>query len=124
MHRRNPWLLERRRALRSAPTPAEGRLWSRLRNRRLGGLRFRRQWAVDGAILDFYCPAARLGVELDGGSHFDEGGQKRDRERDAWTDAMGIRIVRFRDADVFERLEEVLARIWDAVGAARGGRER
>lgn len=62
-------LKSRRRSLRKLQTPAERKLWAYLRNRRLNGFRFVRQYSVGWYILDFYCPKARLCVELDGSHH-------------------------------------------------------
>ena len=61
-------LYERARQLRRDMTPAETILWKHLRNRRFGGVKFRRQQPIDYYIADFFCPAARLIIELDGDS--------------------------------------------------------
>ena len=74
-------LQERARELRKAMTQAEQVLWKALRGRRMAGLRFRRQHPVGRFILDFYCPAAKLGLEVDGGIH--DGQAERDEERSA-----------------------------------------
>ena len=76
-----PPLLDYARAMRRDPTPAEGKLWHKLRNHRLGGLKFRRQMPVGPFIADFYCSSAKLVVELDGVSHMDS---PTDERRDAW----------------------------------------
>ena len=62
----NPRLKTFARRMRREPTPTEKRLWSRVRNHRLGGFKFRRQHWLGSFILDFYCPEAALVVELDG----------------------------------------------------------
>ncbi len=69
------------RALRKEPTAAERRLWEAISQRRLEGLRFRRQHPVGRFILDFYCPASKLVVKLDGGIHAEQ--VERDQERTA-----------------------------------------
>ncbi|MDQ0349323.1 endonuclease domain-containing protein [Ancylobacter vacuolatus] len=61
--------IERARRLRRDQTDVENRLWSRLRDRRLDGLKFRRQAPVDRYIVDFLCVDAKLVIELDGGQH-------------------------------------------------------
>jgi very-short-patch-repair endonuclease len=61
------------RDLRAATSLPEGLLWRCLRGRRLEGLRFRRQHPAGPYVLDFYCPALRLAVEIDGDTHGDPG---------------------------------------------------
>jgi very-short-patch-repair endonuclease len=67
-----PTTLERARSLRANQTESERRLWGELRGRRLGGWKWRRQAPIGPFIVDFYCPAARLVVELDGSQHLDQ----------------------------------------------------
>jgi very-short-patch-repair endonuclease len=62
-------LQQRAKELRQHMTPAERILWERLRDRRLAGIKFRRQHSIDACIVDFYCAAARLVIEIDGGIH-------------------------------------------------------
>ena len=66
-----PEILNRCRNLRKDDTGAEKRLWSFLRNRQLNNLKFRRQYPVEGYILDFYCHDAHLAIEVDGGGHLE-----------------------------------------------------
>lgn len=98
--------------LRNEPTPSELVLWGVLRKQQLGGLRFRRQHPVGRFILDFYCPRAKLAVELDGGVHDDQEG--RDAERTAVLESMGYRVLRFRNEEVLNGLTTVLQRIEEA----------
>ena len=70
----------RRRGRRNMP-PAEVLLWSRLRNRQVQGRKFRRQYSVGPYALGFYCPEARLAIEVDGDSHFSAEGRKHDEVR-------------------------------------------
>jgi adenine-specific DNA-methyltransferase len=102
------------RRLRRDSTDAERRLWSRLRDRCLGGLKFRRQFPVDRYILDFYCHESRLGVELDGGQHFTDEGLARDGERSRVLGAAGIRVVRSTDSEVLKQIDDVVAAILQA----------
>jgi very-short-patch-repair endonuclease len=90
-------------------TLAEARLWAGLRGRRLAGLRFRRQQIIDGFIVDFYCHAARLVIEVDGGIHRDQ--QGHDEARDRIFTSRGLRILRFTNDAVLERLDDVLTQI-------------
>lgn len=111
-----------RRLLRKNSTDAERELWGRLRARRTDR-KFRRQHAVGPYILDFYCPSARLAVELDGGHHY--GGEQavRDLARDDWLKARGIRVLRYSDVDVLLEPEAVEDSIWlalEEIELARG----
>lgn len=101
--------------LRKIATPAERILWSQLRNRTLSGYKFRRQHPIDRYILDFYCPEARLAVELDGSGHAYIGRQEKDRTREAFLAAEGIRVLRFWNDEVRENLDGVLQAIWYAL---------
>ena len=90
------------------PTPSERILWEALRARRLG-VKFRRQTILANTIVDFFAPEVRLAVEVDGGSH--RGREARDRERDAYLAAYGVRTLRVSAWAVEQRLGEVLVRI-------------
>ncbi len=92
------------RNLRRNTTDAEGLLWWGLRDRQLGGWRFRRQVPFGPYVLDFYCSKARLVVELDGSQHRDE----TDRIRDTWLEARGLRVIRFGNTEVFADFDAVL----------------
>ena len=72
---------DRARALRTAPTEVEKRLWQRLRNRQLNGAKFRRQHPIGTYIADFFCLDARIVIELDGSQHADEARQRADVRR-------------------------------------------
>ena len=103
------------RELREAQTPAEAKLWSRLRNGAVHGVAFRRQHPIGDFILDFYAPAIRLAVELDGSQHNEDDAQVRDRARDLWLAQKGIRTLRFWNVEVLKDIETVLATIWHGV---------
>jgi len=90
-------------------TPEEKILWEHLRDRRLNGLKFRRQQVIEGFIVDFYCHAAGVVVEVDGAVHRAQ--TDYDRERDRLLTARGLRVLRVTNTDVRERLDEVLKRI-------------
>ena len=100
------------REFRHNQTLEEKLLWRYLRANRLQGLHFRRQQIIDGFIADFYCHAAGVVVEVDGGLH--QGQKEYDAERDPVLMARQLRVFRFSDQDVREHLEEVLAQILDA----------
>ena len=95
--------------LRKNLTVAETILWEALRNKRLEGLRFRCQHPVGNFILDFYCPACKLAVEVDGEVHIDR--IEYDRERTAKLNQYGYRVLRFSNEQVINNLPAVLAEI-------------
>ena len=98
---------------RAQATRGEEALWEALRGRKLG-VKFRRQHAIGDFVLDFYCAEARLAVEIDGPVHQKQAGY------DAWRDGQlaehGVRTLRFSDSEVCDSLEQVLARIREALG--------
>ncbi|MDS4042884.1 MAG: endonuclease domain-containing protein [Candidatus Competibacter sp.] len=102
---------QKRQLLRNQSPPAEQRLWFRLRNRQLLGYRFRRQYGIGRYVLDFYCPQIRLAIEIDGDSHFQPGAPEYDRQRQDYIESLGIHFLRFTNTDVFQHLDEVVARI-------------
>jgi very-short-patch-repair endonuclease len=81
-------------------TPAEKVLWSRVRNRRLGGYKIRRQAIVSGYFPDFYCPECKLVIEVDGDVHLNEDVAKRDARREAILRANGYNVIRFTNPQV------------------------
>ena len=90
------------RIMRHEPTDAEQKLWSIVCNGQLGGFKFRRQVPVVGYILDFYCVAARLVVELDGGQHTEPRKAKYDHKRTARLNELGIQVMRFSDVEMLK----------------------
>jgi very-short-patch-repair endonuclease len=103
------------RRLRKNATPAEKKLWSCLRNRRVAGFKFRRQCSVRSRILDFYCEEARLAIELDGSGHKSHLGQCRDLDRDIELYEGGIRVLRFDNSAVLRNVDGVISEIISAV---------
>src|SRR3954447_19228245 len=89
----DPVLLQRARSMRHDPAPAEQKLWACLRNRQLGGLKFRRQQPIEPFIADFFCFELKLVVELDGDSHGDR--EAYDVSRTKYLERDGCRVVRF-----------------------------
>jgi very-short-patch-repair endonuclease len=110
LHNR-PLLKTRRQELRNNATRAELLLWDMLRQSNLGGYKFRRQHSVGPYILDFYCPAKRLAIELDGESHFSEDAQMYDLERTAYLNGLDIKVLRFLNTDIYDHLPAVCERI-------------
>ncbi|WP_215225660.1 endonuclease domain-containing protein [Echinicola shivajiensis] len=105
------YLKEKRKNLRNNGTPAEATLWKALSNKKLKGKKFRRQYSAGNYILDFYCPSERLCIELDGAHHFTEAGYKYDKERTKYLENLNISVIRFRNEEVFNSLQSVLAEI-------------
>jgi very-short-patch-repair endonuclease len=103
--------LSRRRELRSHATRAEQILWGLLRRRQLLGLKFRRQHPLGPYIVDFFCAASGLVVELDGGQHFSDEGRRKDETRTAFLNRLGVRVMRFSNRELFEEGEAVLESI-------------
>ncbi|MCC6130989.1 MAG: endonuclease domain-containing protein [Acidobacteria bacterium] len=101
----------RARELRHTSTGAEETLWESLRDRELGGMKFRRQHAFDSFILDFFCPERGLCVEVDGSVHGENEQRDRDAEKDAALRARGLKVLRFRNEQVEADLPSVLAAI-------------
>jgi very-short-patch-repair endonuclease len=111
--------LAHRRSLRRTATDAEAALWSELRDRRLGGFKFRRQHPCGPFILDFYCAEGSLAIELDGGQHFEEPTLAYDERRSAFVRERGIDVLRFPNDVVFSDRLGVLEAIAAALGIGR-----
>jgi len=110
-------LLLKRRAsdLRQNQTPAERLLWTRLRLRNLGGVRFLRQYVIGDYIVDFYAPSLRLAIELDGGQHHERDKLRYDAHRTERLQRQGVTLLRYTNLDVSQRLQDVLSDIELAV---------
>ncbi|MEQ9669924.1 endonuclease domain-containing protein [Coleofasciculus sp. G2-EDA-02] len=105
----NPQLVARAKELRHNPTPAEKKLWQGyLRN---FPFRVLRQRPIDQFIVDFYCAALRLVIEVDGDSHFTPEGQVYDQERTDVLEGYGLRVIRFANFEVMSYFEGVCRRI-------------
>src|SRR5262245_5177190 len=91
-------------------------LWDCLRKGQLEGLRFRRQHPIGPWILDFYCPSAKLAVEVDGAEHDMAPQIAHDPRRDAWLSERGIRVLRFAASEILreDELDGVLSAIVEA----------
>jgi len=103
------------RRLRHQPTEAEIRLWRYLRNKQLGGVKFRRQEAIGPYVADFACHARKLIVELDGGQH--DADKAYDETRTRYFESEGWRVTRFWNTDVLANTEGVLQMIEAALRA-------
>lgn len=96
-------------------TDAEQHLWRRLRGKQIGGVQFYRQKPLLSFIVDFYCPAAKLVIELDGGQHLDDAVKIKDGERDALLASTGLHVLRFDNRHVLQEMEAVLGVILEWV---------
>lgn len=110
-HAATPEIFRNAEALRNQMTEAERVLWEALRERRLDGLKFRRQHPANKFVLDFYCHQAKLAIELDGQYHEDKAQQFYDADRTINLDELGIKVIRFQNEEVLENLDEVLVKI-------------
>ena len=107
MHKRTtPKIFGRAKELHRNPTPAEVKLWARLRAHRMVDVHFRNQHAIGNYIVDFCAPRRKLIIELDGSQHLEQ--TEYDAERTAFLQARGYRVVRFWNHDVMNDVESVL----------------
>jgi very-short-patch-repair endonuclease len=102
--------------MRHEPTDAEAALWRLLRARGLAGFKFRRQYPAGPFILDFFCPAQRLAIEIDGGQHYQPRTQAYDSWRTRLLNARHIRVLRFPSDVIFREPDSVVAAIAGALG--------
>jgi very-short-patch-repair endonuclease len=108
-----------RQSLRNSLPPAELILWSKLKNRQINAQKFRRQFSIGPYIVDFYCPALKLGIEIDGDSHFQPGEQEKDITRQKFIEAKGVQFLRFRNIEVRENLRGVLEAVYRKIDELR-----
>jgi len=120
---------QRAKELRQEMTPAEKILWEHLRNRQLGGFKFRRQAPMGAFIADFYCAECRLVIEIDGDIHDLQ--VEQDKLRTEEIESFGYRVIRFRNTEVEHNIHSVLAKILEAcrlpsprMGRGAGGEGR
>ncbi|MBI5149962.1 MAG: N-6 DNA methylase [Candidatus Omnitrophica bacterium] len=113
-------LKERAREFRQTQTDAEKLLWELLRDRQLGGAKFRRQHQFGDYICDFYCADAKLIVECDGSVHNTDRRKKTDQKRDAYLKSQGLTVLRLENAQVLSDTEAVLSAIFDQLPSPPG----
>ncbi|HVG07612.1 MAG TPA: endonuclease domain-containing protein [Thermoanaerobaculia bacterium] len=113
--RPSPLVRTRAKELRQTQTPAEKAMWGLLREHRLEGLKFRRQYPIGIFIVDFCCCERRLVVELDGEVHDTSSQQAWDENRDIYLQQRGFKVLRFRNEAVFNDPDSILQRIHEAV---------
>ena len=122
---------QKRRDLRNASTRPEILVWSQLKGRKLLGHKFHRQYGIGPYIADFYCPAVKLVIELDGESHYEESADEYDKSREEYMSRLGIKTLRILNSEVidnldgvFEGIERIVAEREKAVAGAFEKRNR
>ncbi|MBU4375218.1 endonuclease domain-containing protein [Patescibacteria group bacterium] len=96
---------------RKSPTKSEKIMWNAIRNRQFLDLKFRRQYLINGYLVDFYCYELKLAIEIDGSVHLDEIQINKDIERQKIIEDHGIRFFRVKSEDVEYNIQEVLNRL-------------
>ncbi|MBU1298723.1 MAG: DUF559 domain-containing protein [Bacteroidetes bacterium] len=108
-------MIRRARALRKRSTPAEEILWDVLRDRQFNNLKFRRQHIIEKFITDFYCAEYKLAIEIDGSIHDEKEQIERDQFRQKIIEDLEIKVIRFKNDEIFNELTSVLQKIYDAI---------
>ncbi len=99
------------RQLRHNMTDTERYLWSKLKNKQLNGYQFYRQKPIGNYIVDFYCPSAKMVIEVDGSQHYYDDGLEHDKERDAYINRLGLKVLRFTNIEVLKNMQGVFDKI-------------
>ena len=111
---------EKRRYLRKNMPKAEVIIWDKIKGKQIEGCKFRRQYSVAEFAIDFYAPELKLGIEIDGDSHYQKGVPEYDRERQEFIESTGIIFLRFTNDDVYDSLDGVLEIIRAKILVLRG----
>jgi len=99
------------RQLRENMTDAERKLWAKIRRKQIKEYQFYRQKPIGDYIVDFYCPKAKLVVEIDGSQHLVGETIQYDRIRDDYLSSLGLRVLRFTNTDVLINIKGVVGSI-------------
>jgi len=108
-------LKQHSRQLRKNMTDAERHLWAKIRMKQLKGYQFYRQKPIGDYIVDFFCPMAKLVIEIDGSHHLVGETIEYDRIRDDYLSSLGLRALRFSNSDVMTHIEGVVKRIEEKI---------
>src|SRR3989344_346581 len=92
-------IIKRKLLRRNTPLP-ENILWQALRNRKVSGQKFKRQFSIGRYVVDFYCPALRLAIEIDGSYHDEKSVNEYDLERHRFVESLGLHCLHFKNKDV------------------------
>ena len=101
--------------LRKNMTDAEKLLWSKVRGKQIKNAQFYRQKIIGNFIVDFYCPKARLVIEVDGGQHYEKAGIKKDKNRDKYLQSLGLKVLRFTNIEVLKNIEGAFDKIYNEI---------
>ncbi|MEK6777667.1 MAG: endonuclease domain-containing protein [bacterium] len=107
-------------SLRKNQTDAEKKIWTILRNRQMDGVKFRRQYPIGEYILDFYPAEYKLGIEADGGQHFEDDGRQQDIFRTQVLSKAGVEILRFNNLEILNNIEGVYETIKKRIDEKNG----
>src|SRR3989344_7522844 len=102
---------EKRRTLRNQIPQAEKLLWEQIRNKQIKGIKFRRQFGVGKYVVDFYSPQLKLGIEIDGNSHFNKSSKYNDIRRQRYLNSLGIKLIRFTNFVIYHNSEIVIQKL-------------
>ena len=111
----NANLKQRSRQLRKNMTDAERYLWAKLRRKQLKGYQFYRQKPIGDYIVDFFCPRAKLVIEVDGSQHLSDEMIEYDRIRDDYLSSHGLRVLRFTNTEVLTHIEGVIESVEEEI---------
>ncbi len=93
-------------------TEAERKIWTKVRRKQLKEFQFFRQKPIGNYIVDFYCPKARLIIEIDGGQHYETHNKISDRKRDLEFKNLGFKVIRFTNLDILRNINGVMEEIY------------
>jgi very-short-patch-repair endonuclease len=102
---------EKRKKLRKNMTKAEAILWREIKDKKILGYKFRRQFGIGAYVVDFYCPSLKLVIEVDGVTHCTEEEKEYDRQRQTEIEQFNINFVRFTNPEIYDDLYNVLEKI-------------
>ncbi len=100
------------RGLRKNMTDAERLLWNKIRMKQMRGYQFYRQKTIGNYIVDFYCPKAKLALEVDGGQHYSDEQVEVDKKRSTYLNKLRVKVIRFTNLDVLKNIDVVLDEIF------------
>jgi very-short-patch-repair endonuclease len=106
---------EKRKELRKNQTKAEKIMWNKLRGKQFCNMKFFRQYGIDEYIADFYNTDLKLVIEIDGNIHFEKNRAEYDEIRTKFFNSIGIKVIRFKNEEIENKLEEVLIKLRDEI---------
>jgi very-short-patch-repair endonuclease len=106
---------QKRQTLRNNMPLSEKIVWAKLRSQQIENCKFRRQYSIDRFVVDFYSSELRLAIEIDGDSHYQNGVQQYDRDRQVFLESKGTRILRFTNQEVYQNIDGVVEKIREVI---------